>query len=164
MTSDHTKLGNIPVLHEIFSYLDDGMLYDGDGVYDDVILPLRLVNRDLNAYIVTEMPSYWYTQLQRMAHKDMSYVLCFDYPECEERSHFRYKFTPKDPVKGFKGRDVYKEWRGVAWKRMKHRYWSWHDEKKIKKCKDKIREMCREINRLREKKEKGMMWKKRFEK
>jgi hypothetical protein len=168
------KLIELPVLCDVFSFLDDG-LYDGD------IFTLGSLNKKFREFFTYDpcMDFFWYKQLRRAAHKNVDIVSCYpemklvysqftgymlyqnnldkirhDFGECSESSHLRFKVPKFDPIHGFDGRCMYNEWQRVMWKRMKTKYWNHYDEKRMINYEKEILRLRAEINLLQQKKTK----------
>ena len=156
-SSKHMKLLDLPVFSEVVAFLDG--LYGGDlfclgttsKAYHDFVTHHP------------SMSHVWYTLLRRAMHfkidknswsyyKEMQdcytnwgekYTYIFPstyvnnirqkYGECCQEEHYRKKMKGPDPVTGFRGRDLYKEWQEVMWRRKKRTYWSALDDRKIAK-------------------------------
>lgn len=170
------KLIELPVLTDVLMYLGDDVL--------DVGLVSKDFHKFLTEDAGMKM--FWYRQLRRMAHRKVDnkredvwwsgWLRYYDvnncykdvdelplslknireeFGECQHDSHLRYKINLLDD-EGFKSRDVYNEWRVVAWKRMKQKYWNKRDEKKVHKIQEQLAELNMEMARLSQKKSKSI--------
>ncbi len=168
--STHMKLLDLPVFPEILSYLDG--LYGSD--LFTFSLTNRACRSFVTQH--PSMKMLWYTMLRRASHHKLesdSFSLmihmtdCYpfseekysgaafsnnlddvrrNYGECCQPAHYRYAVDAPDPKYGFGGRNVYKEWQVMMWRRMKRTYWNVYDDRKVAKLE-------LELARLKEKKE-----------
>lgn len=175
------KLTDLPVLMDVFTYLGD-----------DEVLDVGLVSKGLHLRLTMEpgMKNFWYTQLRRMAHKNMDHAeawihldvaRCYphvdisnfprtlkkvreQFGECVHDSHLRFKIKLPDMESGgfHKDRDVYNEWKTVAWKRMRHKYWNFRDDKKMKKAEEEVAAWIAEVDRLSKKKAMSEIFEKKY--
>lgn len=178
----HMKLLEIPMLSDVCLYL-----------CDDDVLNMRLVSMCFEQFVIEDagMTQFWYKQLRRMAHRQLLPLYgevvmvsgCYPdkniataggeymalknvrirFGECEQESHLRFKVDKLDPVNGFKSRNMYEEWKTVAWKRMKTRYWNHYDEKRVERFENEILRLQNELEILRDKKLKSMQMQKRYQ-
>ena len=168
----HTKLFGLSILSDV-------CVYGSEADVLNMRLVCKEFNGYLTEDV--GMKPFWYTQIRRMAHRvidlyewsDKIYVhecypdiskqvqaLSFTklddvrkrFGECRDEKHLRYKIQIPDPLYGFKSRNLYEEWKTVAWKRMKFKYWNHFEARRVEKYEEEIVRLKAELDRLYQRK------------
>ena len=135
---------------------------------------LRLVSKSWNAFITRNksMTLFWFSMLRRTAHTHVVCWACYPqrlrftmeyqnyrehYGECQNQNHFSGKYLYERQTLHEndyeavcpRARDLYTEWRCLAYKRIGRRVWGSQKEKQLQRLERKIQEM-RELKRKAE--------------